>query len=319
MSLSEFDIIRQFFNRKKHQRKDVLLGIGDDAALLKIPAKQALAVSMDTLVAGVHFPINTKAYDIGYKALVVNLSDLAAMGAKPAWVTLALTLPTVNKKWLTDFADGFFKLTDKYQLQLVGGDITRGDCLTITVQIHGFVPANKALKRDGAKPGDHIYVTGTLGAAGLALQLLQQGKNKIPTDLLAKLNRPAPRIDEGLALRTIANSAIDISDGLIGDLNHILIASKVGAALWVDQLPLSHYLTQLATPQAAIEYALCSGDDYELCFTAPANNEKKLRNLFKKFLCDVTCVGIIEKKKGLRLLDKNGENYLIKKQSFQHF
>jgi thiamine-monophosphate kinase len=319
MPLSEFDIINHFFNRKKKSRKEVLLGIGDDAALLKTPAKQALAVSMDTLVAGVHFPINTHAYDIGYKALAVNLSDMAAMGAQPAWVTLALTLPSNNKKWLQDFSAGFFKLIDQYNLQLVGGDITRGECLTITVQIHGFVPANNALTRHTAKVGDHIYVTGTLGDAGLALALLRQNKTKISKYLLDRLNCPTPRINEGLTLRKMANSAIDISDGLIADLNHILTASKVGATLWVDQLPLSNHLKQLCKPQAAIEYALCSGDDYELCFTAPARHEKKLYALSKKFSCKLTCIGIIEKAKGLHLVQADGSNLITQKIGFRHF
>lgn len=319
MPLSEFDIINYFFKQQKKNRQDVILGIGDDAALLKTPAKQALAVSMDTLVAGIHFPKNTATFAIGYKALAVNLSDMAAMGAKPAWVTLGLTLPSVNKKWLKDFCAGLFNLINSHQLQLIGGDITRSKQLTITIQIHGFVPSKQALTRYKAKPGDLIYVTGTLGDAGLALQLLKQHKRKIPASLLQRLNCPVPRIQEGLALRNIATSAIDISDGLAGDLNHILQASHVGATVWVDKLPRSATLNKLCSPAAAIEYALSSGDDYELCFTIPSHKEKKLQKLFAAFSGKITCIGVIEKQPGLRLTDTDGKNFSIKKFGFKHF
>ncbi len=319
MPLSEFNIIEYFFKRGKNQRKDVLLGIGDDAALLKIPAKQVLAISMDTLVAGIHFPKNTKPYDIGYKSLAVNLSDMAAMGATPAWVSLALTLPHANKSWLKKFAAGFFNLIEQYQLQLVGGDMTRGEQLTITAQMHGFVPINKALTRQGAKPGDKIYVTGTLGDAGLVLQLLRQPEYKIPSALLNRLNRPTPRVLEGLALRNIATSAIDISDGLSGDLTHILKASHVGATLWVDEIPISNNVAKLINAHKAIELALSSGDDYELCFTVPANKEKQLLKALAHHPCGIRCIGTIEKQQGLRLRYNNGKRFLTNKKSFQHF
>ncbi len=378
--LSEFDIIQQFFQRKKKSRTDVLLGIGDDAALLKPPAGQALAVSMDTLVAGVHFPLDTAAVAIGYKSLAVNLSDMAAMGAQPAWVTLGLTLPVVDKKWLAGFSEGFFALVDQFGLQLVGGDITRGEQLTITVQIHGFVPFRLALTRHGAEVGDRIYVTGTLGDAGGALRLLTGGVGQIgglgvlslpfmlrnpashkspaltsckgvrrmrltPTVLAScarqgtrlratprvksvkseqqylfnRLDCPTARVLEGVALRGMASGVIDISDGLMGDLGHILAASGVGATVWVDRLPLSPALLAYCTADEAIECAMGGGDDYELCFTVPVNKVKKLERRFAKFKCGIRCVGIIEKKKGLRLQRTNGEKFLSRQQGFQHF
>lgn len=330
---TEFELIEQFFTAHTKQRRDVLLGIGDDCALLQAPTGQLLAVSTDTLIAGVHFPINTAPYDIGYKALAVNLSDLAAMGAEPAWITLALTMPQVDIAWLTAFRQGFFELIDRYGLQLIGGDTTRGP-LSISVQVHGFVPENKALRRSGAQVGDRIYVSGTLGDAGLALQLLMKdaavgatgGRPSRKTQTVAasdgisrRLHHPEPRINLGLALRGIATSAIDISDGLAADLGHILKASKVGASVLVEDLPLSSELKERLTQEQAWQLALSGGDDYELCFTVPAERESKLITALKSLDCAYTCIGRIEVEPGLRLQHRNGTAFPLSVDGYRHF
>jgi thiamine-monophosphate kinase len=314
--LTEFDLIDQFFSQKKH-RSDVLLGTGDDCALLQPPPGQTLAMSMDTFISGVHFPTNTDPSDIAYKALAVNLSDLAAMGAEPAWVMLALTLPDANREWLTQFTHGFFELINRYHLQLIGGDTTRGN-LSITVQVTGFIQESKALKRSGAKPGDHIYVTGTLGDAGLALQLLQTNKTPDPY-LLNRLNRPTPRIETGLALHNLASSCIDISDGLVADLKHILKASNVGAQINIADLPFSSALEQQLSLQEAWHLGLNAGDDYELCFTVPPQQEQQLTTALKNIDCAYTCIGVIEVQKDLRLLQHDGTPFALQHTGFRHF
>lgn len=319
MTISEFAIIEKFFKAQVHKHKNVILGIGDDAALLTLPPKQVLAVSMDTLIAGVHFPVNTPPCDIGHKALAVNLSDMAAMGATPAWATLALTLPKADKTWLREFTHGFSALAKKYHVQLIGGDLTRGAHLSITVQIHGFVPKNKALIRSGARMDDLIYVSGDLGGAGLALQLLKRKKTNIHEALSAKLHRPLPRIEIGLLLRGIASSAIDISDGLLADLSHILTASNAGARLWLDKIPLNSFLLDYCSHRQAIEYALNSGDDYELCFTVPRNKQRILERKAKNMGCKITCIGRIERRKGLRLMDSEGKKSVVKPRGYRHF
>ena len=233
MSLSEFELIEQVFKKHCIETPDVICGIGDDAAVIKVPPEMELVLSMDTLVAGVHFSSDTKPQDLGYKALAVNLSDIAAMGAEPRWVILSMTLPDADQSWLEKFMAGFAELANKHAVNLVGGDLSRGP-LSITIAIHGLVPEGKTIKRSGAKTGDLIYVTGTLGDAGLALKVLNEGLSIAKdhqTYIFDRLHRPSSRITTGLALREIASSAIDISDGLVADLGHILVASKVGATL----------------------------------------------------------------------------------------
>jgi len=298
--MNEFELIDHFFAQQKQSRSDVVLGIGDDAALLQVPPDQLLVTSTDTLISGVHFPIDTSPYDIGYKSLAVNLSDLAAMGAEPAWVMLALTLPQNNENWLKEFTRGFFELIHRYKLQLVGGDTTRGP-LSITVQAMGFVPPGMALRRDGAKPDNAIYVTGNLGDAGFALQQKTE-------PFMNCLNRPEPRIETGLALRGIASSAIDISDGLAADLGHILKASGVGATVDVTALPISSELRAAVGQEKAWQLALSAGDDYELCFTAPT--DKSVSGI---------CIGHIEKEPGLRLQQGDGKPFVLKSEGFRHF
>jgi thiamine-monophosphate kinase len=316
--MDEFDIILKYFTSRTLHRVDVIEGSGDDCAILEIPSQQQLAVSMDTLIAGVHFPVDTSAYDIGYKSLAVNLSDLAAMAAEPAWITMSLTLPEANPDWLDNFAKGFFKLADEFNLQLIGGDITRGSILSITIQAHGFVRPHKALLRKGAKLGDLIYVTGTLGDAGLALQLLN-AKQQVSDKLLLRLNQPMPRVSVGLALRDIANSAIDISDGLIADLNHILESSQVGASISLHDIPLSDELLQNIDVNRAIELALAAGDDYELCFTVPTDREEKLKNALNNISCEYKKIGVIEASPGIRLIKEDDSLFKLNHKGYKHF
>jgi thiamine-monophosphate kinase len=321
-SLVEFAIIKRYFQAIAEQRQDVVVGMGDDAAVLLPPSGQQLVMSLDTLIAGVHFPQQTAAYDIGYKALAVNLSDLAAMGAEPSWVLLALTLLEVDEAWLTEFCAGLKSLLREYHLQLIGGDTTRGP-LSITIQVCGFLPLKKELLRSGAQPGDLIYVTGHLGDAGLALSHLQN-QISVPIDyqaiILQRLNRPTPRVSEGLWLRDLATAAIDISDGLAADLGHILQASQVGATLQLQNLPLSPAMKGSVNEQQAWELALSAGDDYELCFTIPATQQTYFERMFPyKFATPYQCIGVIEERSGLRLNTPSGELFQLSKRGYTHF
>ena len=320
MSDTEFDIIRRYFMRQQPNREDVIAGIGDDAALLQVPAGMVLVVSMDTLVDGVHFPRGTKAAAIGHKVLAVNLSDLAAMGAEPAWVTLSLTLPEADANWLTDFSRAFFKLADRFGVQLVGGDTTQGP-LSITVQAHGFAPAGKSLRRRGARVGDHIYVTGTLGDAGLALQLAGEAAD----ELQQRLDYPQPRIDAGQALRGIASAAIDISDGLLADLGHLLEHDQLGAALSIDELPRSAAFAETLKQGGAgvrsqyYDLPLSAGDDYELCFTVPEALLGQLASVQQRLSCACTRIGIVEQQAGIRCCTSDGKRYAMTARGYRHF
>lgn len=318
LRMDEFELIQHYFTSRTLKRSDVIIGSGDDCAIVTVPTPQQLAISIDTLIAGVHFPINTAAYDIGYKALAVNLSDLAAVGAEPTWVTMSLSLVDADMEWLENFTQGFFDLAKQFNVQLIGGDLTRGSELSITLQVHGFVPPHKALLRSGAQGGDAIYVTGSLGDAGLALQLINQNK-EISEPLLNRLNKPKPRVIEGMALRDIANSAIDISDGLLADLGHILKDSGVGASINLSEIPLSHYLIDLNDFNQAIKFALTAGDDYELCFTVSTVNEKKLVQVMNDVGCEVYKIGIIEKQLGLRILNNDGSEFKLIESGYKHF
>ncbi|MDM8545737.1 thiamine-phosphate kinase [Candidatus Venteria ishoeyi] len=317
----EFDLITQYFDQLTPQRDDVLLGIGDDAALCLPPQGQALVIAVDTLIAGVHFPLQTCAEDVGYKALAVNLSDLAAMGAIPAWMTLALTLPGVDEGWLAAFSQGLGALAKQHQVALIGGDTTRG-ALSVSVQIMGFVPSGQALQRHTAQPGDFIYVTGELGAAGLALKSLNGEVHLSASEqkqALLALNRPVPRLAIGKCLRGIASSAIDISDGLWADLGHILERSQLGAQLQLADLPLSPLLLPHLSPQQAWELALTAGDEYELCFTVPPERIKQLESaLAGQSYC---CIGQITVEPGLRCLDENQQLWQdgLENKGYQHF
>nr|WP_255486542.1 thiamine-phosphate kinase [Luteimonas sp. MC1782] len=260
------DLIRA---RATHARDDVLLGIGDDAAVLHVPAGRELVVAMDTLNAGVHFPAGTAPADIGWKALAVNLSDLAAMGAEPAWCTLSLSLPEGDAAWVAAFLDGFMALAARHRVALVGGDTTRGP-LSISVTVHGFVAPGAALRRDGARVGDGVWVSGTLGdaAAALAQWRARGAIGRIDAALRARLDRPLPRIALGRALAGLAHACLDVSDGLLADLGHVCAASGVGAEIDIDGLPASAALHAAFAGDALRALQAGGGDDYELCFTA---------------------------------------------------
>jgi thiamine-monophosphate kinase len=302
--VDEFGLIARYFAAGFPARRDVRLGVGDDAALCLPPPGMELAIAIDTLVAGVHFPLSTAPADIGYKALAVNLSDLAAMAAEPAWFTLALTCPQADPAWLAEFSHGLRQAAELGGVALIGGDTTRGP-LSVTVQITGFAPPGQALRRNGARPGDGIYVTGTLGDAGLALRGVLAGTPVAP-ELLQRLNRPTPRIQEALALRGIATSAIDISDGLLADLGHILEASGVGANVRLAQIPLSPVMREAG----AWELALSAGDDYELCFTAPDH---------AALPANCTRIGVIDAAAGLRCFTASGGLWQPETAGYQHF
>ncbi|EFS7414484.1 thiamine-phosphate kinase [Salmonella enterica] len=294
MACGEFSLIARYFDRVRSTRLDVETGIGDDCALLNIPEKQTLAISTDTLVAGNHFLHDIDPADLAYKALAVNLSDLAAMGADPAWLTLAITLPEVDEPWLEAFSDSLFELLNYYDMQLIGGDTTRGP-LSMTLGIHGYIPAGRALKRAGAKPGDWIYITGTPGDSAAGLAVLQ---NRLlvseETDahyFIKRHLRPTPRILHGQALRDIASAAIDISDGLISDLGHIVKASGCGAKVDVDALPKSAAMMRHVDAGQALRWTLSGGEDYELCFTVPELNRGALDVAIGQLGVPFTCIG----------------------------
>jgi thiamine-monophosphate kinase len=278
MPLSEFALIERYFRTCGAQRADVVLGVGDDAALLRCPDGSELVAAVDTLVAGVHFPHGSPAASIGHRALAVNLSDLAAMGARPAWALLALTLPQAEEAWLGEFAAGFNALARTHQVALVGGDTTQG-ALTVTVQLLGHVPRGAALTRSGARPGDVLFVSGTPGdaAAGLAIE---QGRLTPPAEARAHLRErfllPTPRMALGERLREFASACIDVSDGLLGDAGKLASASRTGAELAFEQLPVSEPLVAALGAERARELALTGGDDYELCFAVPPGNVARL-------------------------------------------
>lgn len=318
----EFDLIARYFNRVRSSRRDVELGIGDDCALLTVADKQMLAVSTDTLVSGVHFLPDIDPADLGYKSLAVNLSDLAAMGADPAWLSLAITLPKSNSQWLSAYSDSLFELLDYYGMQLVGGDTTRGP-LSLTLTIHGLVPAGRALTRRGARIGDWIYVTGSLGdsAAGLAIlqNTLHVEDEQARQGLIQRHLRPQPRILQGQALRDLASSAIDLSDGLISDLQHILKASECGARINLDAIPQSDWLRGCVGEEQALRWALSGGEDYELCFTVPEINRGALELALGHLGADYTCIGQIgPSSEGLRFFRDNKATELNWK-GYDHF
>jgi len=320
MPVDEFDIIRRHFVRSKSDRADVVSGIGDDAALLQVPQRHELVVCIDTMVSGRHFPEATQPAAIGHKALAVNLSDLAAMGADPAWATLALTMPGYDAAWMDEFMQGFFRLADHCSVELVGGDTTCGP-LTVTVQAHGFVPQGQAVLRRGAQPGDLVYVTGTLGDAGLALHLQDAASDT----LRRRLDFPAPRIAAGKQLRGQASAAIDVSDGLLADLGHLLEIDGLGTTLQVDELPRSReFLGRLKhagveADTLFYELPLAAGDDYELCFTVAEDKAAQLQATIRSQDCGCTCIGVIEAEPGIRCIRRDGSEYLPEGTGYLHF
>lgn len=313
----EFDLIARIRQRAAI-RSDVILGIGDDAALLCVPPGKQLVVAMDTLNAGVHFPADIAPADIGWKALAVNLSDLAAMAASPAWCTLSLSLPQPDAAWLDGFLDGFLALAAQHDVALVGGDTTRGP-LSICVTAHGLVDPRGALLRSGARIGDDVWVTGTLGDAAGALRQWQADG---PADaaLRRRLDRPMPRVEAGLRLAGIAHACIDISDGLLADLGHVCRASRVGAQIDVDALPASEALLQTFDIETRRELQTAGGDDYELCFTAPKTARLAVQDAMHASDLPVTRLGRITGDAGkLVLRDGDGIEWLSPRAGYVHF
>jgi thiamine-monophosphate kinase len=305
--LNEFELIQKFFAAQTVARDDVAIGIGDDAAVLAPPPGKQLVVTTDTLVEGVHFLPDADSAAVGHKALAVNLSDLAAMGATPAWFLLNIVLPASDEAWLRGFCEGLFALAGMHNVQLVGGNTARGPRV-IAIEAHGFVEEGEAVRRIGAEPGDSIYVTGELGDAALALQHLL-GKRRLPdADFAAvrsRSERPTPRVREGVLLHRFATSAIDVSDGLVADLGHILEASGTGALVVRDRIPLSDtYRKHIA--DIGWDPALSGGEDYELRWQS-------------KFGCRVTCIGEIVSGPGLQILDAAGNAYRPTSAGYQHF
>lgn len=295
---------------------------GDDAAVFTVPSEYASVVATDTLVAGRHFFPDAEAADVGYKALAVNLSDLAAMGAKPRFALLALTLPEVNDHWLSDFSAGFYALADRFEVQLIGGDTTQG-ALTISVTVIGEVPADRVLTRSGAQPSDGIYVTGDIGRAGLALSVLR-GEIDIAepelSALLPRLHRPEPRVAVGMALRDMASACIDVSDGLVADLGHILESSHVGAELQLTHIPVHELVRRHWTARGELTSPLSAGDDYELCFTVPSANESLLADRLADSAVPVTRIGTVTDNAGVaRWLAADGSMVPLTATGFDHF
>lgn len=316
MSIKEFDLIQTLCANTPH-RPDVMIGPGDDGAIVQPPHGMQLVSVMDTLVENVHFFSGDSPADIAYKAIAVNLSDCAAMGATPAWVMLSLSGDHLSQEWISDFASGLLAILREYNLALIGGDTTRGP-LSVTVHIQGFIPSNQAILRRGAKVGDQILVSGCLGDAGLALRYLRPGDVQLNEEdasyVINRLHRPTPRVSLGESLRGVATSMIDISDGLLADLGHILKQSQVGAKIFAESIPFSHAMQNVfLTFEEQLALALTSGDDYELCFTVPStmNIESLLqRGCFK--------IGEITEVPGLQVLDDQGKRLEFLQTGYQH-
>jgi thiamine-monophosphate kinase len=317
MPIGEFELIDRYLSRLGAQRDDVVLGVGDDAALLRPPPGLELAMAVDTIVEGVHFPVAMPAGDIGHRVLAVNLSDMAAMGAEPAWALLTLTLPAAEEDWLRDFASGLHELARRHATALVGGDTTAGP-LAATVAITGFVPPGQALRRSGARPGDNVWVSGTPGDAAAGLAVLQ-GRLDAPSAIQQALQRqflrPEPRIGLGLVLRGVATACIDVSDGLVGDLGKLCEAGGVGAQLDSTLLPRSAAMRGAVDPETARRYTLAGGDDYELLFTLPPDADAT--SLERGAGVAITRIGVIVAGAGVTVDGAPAERELV--HGFDHF
>ena len=309
--MNEFELIQNYFNWPLSD-PGIELGIGDDAAIFNLDSGYQLVTTSDTLSEGVHFFKNDSPEDIAYKSLAVNLSDIAAMGATAKCFTLALTLPKLDEIWLKQFSQSLKQTSKKYNVSLIGGDTTRGP-LNITITMMGVVETSKAIKRSGARHGDNIYVSGEIGDAALCLKKINAGERPHKAELI-KLNRPIPRIELGSALKGIVNSCIDISDGLEQDLSHIIKASKVGAMVDIQELPLSQSMIKYIENNNDWALPLCGGDDYELCFTAPENFNSEIINIAEFCKIKITKIGVINDSKDLKIKGYDGQG-----QSYKHF
>ena len=321
MALSEFEIIRRFFT---HPARGAVLGVGDDAAIVRARRGMELVVSADMLVEGRHFSRGADPEQLGHKALAVNLSDMAAMGAVPRWATLSIALPGINARWLGSFMRGFMRLARRHGVDLVGGDTTRGP-LNISVQIIGEVPAGRGLRRDGARAGDDVWVSGTLGDAALALAATKRRITLARGERMrldGRLHAPAPRVAMGKALRGIARSAIDVSDGLIADLGHICERSRVSAILQLDRIPASAILRRHLARPAARAALLAGGDDYELVFTAGRSRRGIIDRLARRLRLKLTCIGKITRRRPAPLvtvLGAGGHPVAVGQTGYRHF
>lgn len=312
--MSEFDLIKRYFTKKPSSK--IELGVGDDCALFALPEGERLAVSTDLLIAGTHFFDDTDPMDLGHKSLAVNLSDLAAMGARPIGCTLAVALPYVDEAWIAAFAQGFFDLASVHQCDLIGGDTTKGP-LSVCVTVFGTVPSDQALRRDKAQIGDDIWISNAVGEARAGLEWLRHNVQLLhPEEAVSRLQRPTPRVELGLALRGLAHAAIDVSDGLLGDLGHILECSQVGATLRLEDIPVSPLLMELPQEQQQ-QFILSGGDDYELCFTVPKEHREAIETIGQSLSLSLSCIGTIENE-GLQLL-RNGQSISFSGHSFDHF
>lgn len=316
--MSEFSLIQRYFTRAT---PGAVLGVGDDAALLRVASGMELAVSTDMLVSGTHFFDDADPYLLGHKALAVNISDMAAMGAQPRWATLAISLPREDDAWLKRFSDGFFAMANQYKVELIGGDTTSGP-LNLSVTILGEVPQGKALRRDGAQAGDEIWVSGKLGDAALALAHMQGKLALHVADFNAvagALHSPVPRVALGMALCGMAHSAIDISDGLLADLGHILDRSHVAAEIQFAALPVSAQLGLHLEQALGRQCVLAGGDDYELCFTADVARHAEIEKLSAQLELPLTCIGKIMDGAGCKIRAADGNEMTIKESGYDHF
>jgi thiamine-monophosphate kinase len=309
--MNEFELIKNYFNWPLKD-PSIELGVGDDAAIFNLDLGYQLVTTTDTLSEGVHFFKDDSPEDIAYKSLAVNLSDIAAMGAKAKYFTLAITLPKLDEIWLQLFSKSLKETSEKYNVSLIGGDTTRGP-LNITITMMGVVEKSKAIQRSGARNGDNIYVSGEIGDAALCLKKINEGEKPHKAELI-KLNRPVPRLELGFALKGIASSCIDISDGLEQDLSHIINASKVGAVIDVQLIPLSQPMNKYIQHNDDWSLPLCGGDDYELCFTAAKFFNSSIINIAEFCNIKITKIGVISDSKKLKI-----KGYNIEGESYQHF
>jgi thiamine-monophosphate kinase len=320
-SLGEFDLIDRYFARSAGVRTDVILGVGDDAALLRMPPDTELVAAVDAVVAGRHFPFDCDPRSIGHRALAVNLSDMAAMGATPAWATMSLTLPSADEAWLRGFSAGLFALADAHEVALVGGDTTAGP-LTVSIQILGHVAPGTALRRSGAVAGDLLAVTGTLGDAGAGLALVTgrlDARDRAAADaVIERFDYPTPRVRFGRGARGLASAAMDLSDGLVGDLPKLARASGLAAHVDVERLPLSPALQSLASPQQAREWALAAGDDYELLVAVPPQRWDALAKVAAGLNLKLTTIGELRPGNGVRWM-LGGQLFAAPEHGFDHF
>ena len=317
--MNEFEIIRRYFE-SKNLPVSVKLGVGDDGAIIHNDPAKNLVVATDTLVSGVHFPADSSPCDIGYRSVVVNVSDIAAMGGKPEWMTLALSLSETNPEWLKGFSKGLFLAADEYSLNLIGGDLTKAEQNIITIQMIGEVDTDAQLLRSNAQPGELLFVSGTLGDAAAGLEQFEKkvALNQYNQYLIERFFRPTARVDIGQAIMDYASSSIDISDGLIGDLKKIMSASDVGALINIEDIPLSKEMLKIYDPKKSQAFALSGGDDYELLFTAPAENLSKIMDISKEKDQKITHIGNITENKNLECR-KEGVTYEYQDEGYLHF